>query len=616
MASDLAAQRAEMMAAVNATRPTSNRSRSPSSWDKPLSQMGDDELLHWAHFEGDVARRREIADEIARRRGGAPQESTTADLANETRPVPEVKTEDNGWKNGAFDWDLAKQEMAAQRAREAAGTGVNGAVQSGQYTPPAGRSNSADLDSNDAAATPLSDEKWSDEKEVRYRVRKFGVTEEQARQSLAEEKAAASRRADASDAKVAKFDRELEPIYGELKPDMSSTDVLPGDQPGTARKWNPATGRYDTVTVAKPSAPAPAPFYGRTVPGPVAVDGSPVAAPRAFASQEEADAYNTRPAKDGVPTTVGALEPSQRDIDMRARGFVPVYGKDGSVTYMLEAPAVPGTRGAPGRRGDRPELTRQSLGVNDPPVDMYEATVGTDAVPGPLGPQSVYRPTDEYKKEVATAQERREVNRLIESSGLPAETVLGAYATDGIKGARMVANAARAEAGARRREAVVRQAQLTQRPANILSNPTADDWTRRLASEALLRSGRPGATPLDVQGQQMVNTQRVREQEAVGAWKDSNDPVHAQLRAAEADRVRKQDATWRTEAWKYGEQGASGWNPFESSAPSAKRERARNRVLELGGSPQDAERIAGELYPAGAADGRVDGRQVNPQAML
>jgi hypothetical protein len=528
-------------------------------------------------------------------------DSTTADLANETRPVPEVKTEDSGWKNGAFNWDLAKQEMADQRERDAA----------------AEEARRAEWDTNYGDGT------------YDYRGAAGAVRRDRGlRPPASKQEQLDAMRA----AQIADLEQQRQDEAGVLAHNARVAGLVGGSTPADL---DPVEAAATPVTPdppvrgKKPTSKPRSGQYGRTVPGPVAVDGSPVAAPEAFASQEEADAYNTRRVlsqDEAAPVTVNPMDApqvgpdgmaaSQRDIDMRKRGFVPVYGQDGSVTYKLEAPSAGDTNaiGGAGRWGMRPdlELSPGQTPEGKPKPGRY---VGTPA-DGPLGRQMVYRPTENFKGEIKTAQERRELNRLIESSGLPAEAVLQAYGQGGITAARMAANAAKAESGARRREAVVRQAQLTQRPANILSNPTADDWTKRLASEALLRSGRPGATPLDVEGQQMVNTQRVREQEAVGAWKDSNDPVHAQLRAAEADRVRKQDATWRTEAWKYGEQGASFWNPLESSAPSAKRERARNRVLELGGSPQDAERIAGELYPADAADGRVDGRQVNPQAMF
>lgn len=601
--------RAEMMAAVNATRPSSQSSSMTEEQLMSLLQHPDPKVRDAARRELD-----------SRRQSG----SSTADLVNETRPAPQVLTLPE-------PEPLVRPQTTAPQAdsSSAAGTGVNGAVtladvvakyqdkpayqravQSGQYTPPAGRSNSADLDSNDAAATPLSDEKWSDEKEVRYRVLKFGMTEEQARKSLAEEKAAATARADASDARIAKFDQELEPIYGDPKPDMSSTDVLPGDQPGTARRWNPATGRYDTVTVAKPSAPAPAPFYGRTVPGPVAVDGSPVAAPRAFASQEEADAYNTRPAKDGVPTTVGALEPSQRDIDMRARGYVPVYGRDGSVTYALEAPSAgdnPGV-GGPGRRGLRPDLTQGSPSTkanNMGTPGHYEPT----AASGPVGNHMVLRPTEEFKGTIKTAQEQRELNRLIETSGLPAQVILQAYADGDINAARMVANGAKAEAGARRREAVVRQAQFAQRPANLLDNPTASDWTRRMVSEALLRSGRPGATPLDVQGQQMQNMQNIAQQLAVGALQAG--PAQAQLEAAERERRERREADARAAAAK----AAPSINWGMEVPPGLRWQRAYDAAIGAGVDGATARRIADDVVggaSAPAGDGREDGRAVPP----
>jgi hypothetical protein len=103
-----------------------------------------------------------------------------------------------------------------------------------------------------------------------------------------------------------------------------------------ARIFELQTGpsRYDPVV--RPGRRSPAPQrqdYGRTVPGPRTMDGSDPAPGRAFASQEEADAYYQRPED---PNNPGLFLPSQADADMRKRGFVPVMTPDG-VRYQLEA---------------------------------------------------------------------------------------------------------------------------------------------------------------------------------------------------------------------------------------------------------------------------------------
>jgi hypothetical protein len=495
------ATRAQMIADINASRPD------------PYAHLTEEQLL--ALLNHTDPKLRDAARQILASR--QPKESTTADLANETRPIPEVAPVDEGWKGGKFDWSAANREVATAQAD-------------------AGR-------------------------------------REDARQ------ARLARREDARQARLGS-PADLDPVESaatqvlpdpQVGADMSSTDVLPGPQPGTVRKWNPTTKRYDVVAVSKPAPDEPAPFYGRSVPGRAKSDGSRGTPTTLFASQEEADAYNLRPrvgpGEEPIRTlpedrplvnTETGLMSSQRDMDMMRRGFVPVYDASGEVTYMRSANPV----------------GEQNV------ASMPGANYTTGDREGPLGKQAVLVPTGEARERLAAVQQARRERRD--------------------------------QRDAERQKMVVMQAQATQRPMNFLNNPDADPWAKRVMSEALLRSGHPGATPIDMEAQQMKNTQRVREQEAVGALNNSNDPVHAQLAASEANRQRDQEATWRKEAWNYGENGANGWNPFESSDVESRRDRARNRVKELGGSAQDADRIANELYPPARGDGRVDGRGVTP----
>lgn len=101
-----------------------------------------------------------------------------------------------------------------------------------------------------------------------------------------------------------------------------------------------------------------------TVPGPRLAGGSRASAPRQLNTIEEAADYATRPR-----STPGEHQPAQGDYfflspmdqDMLARGFVPVYNPDGSVSYApgsVTGPEAGGfrERGGVGRAGRRPDL--------------------------------------------------------------------------------------------------------------------------------------------------------------------------------------------------------------------------------------------------------------------
>lgn len=136
-----------------------------------------------------------------------------------------------------------------------------------------------------------------------------------------------------------------------------------------------------------------------TVPGPRLAGGSRASAPRQLNTIEEAEDYATRPR-----ATPGEHQPAQGDYllspmdqDMLARGFVPVYNRDGSVSY---APgSVTGThaggfreRGGVGRAGRRPDLEAKGWRLVEEE--------------GPTGLVYVYRPQPpETRNKLATEDE-------------------------------------------------------------------------------------------------------------------------------------------------------------------------------------------------------------------
>jgi hypothetical protein len=153
------------------------------------------------------------------------------------------------------------------------------------------------------------------------------------------------------------------------------------------------------------------------VPAPRNYTGAPIDTPDPFDTDEEAQAYSQRyrtdevlpvgvqarmgvsdPAAGGVPQR-GEFTASQQDVDMRRRGFVPVYTPDG-VAYQLEGVQT-GTQGMPGLRGMRPGLTapQESLGG--------KGKYRVETRMGPVGPQQVLVPTDEFRKQQNDNNKRR-----------------------------------------------------------------------------------------------------------------------------------------------------------------------------------------------------------------
>jgi hypothetical protein len=72
----------------------------------------------------------------------------------------------------------------------------------------------------------------------------------------------AARESNAADARHAQMESDYNAATGlpggrPPAPDMSEFDVMQGDEPGTVRRWNAATGRYDTVRAGRPGLGQP-----------------------------------------------------------------------------------------------------------------------------------------------------------------------------------------------------------------------------------------------------------------------------------------------------------------------------------------------------------------------
>lgn len=481
---------------------------------------------------------------------------------------------DNGWRGGKFDWDAANREVARRAAwdkRYGQGTYDYRGAAAAHMRNRAGMGDATEQELVDVMRQAQLDDL------ARQAAEEDAVRAHNARVAGLKRGVPASSPADLDPVEAAATEVTPDPQVGA---DMSSTDILAGPRRGTVRKWNSTTKRYDVVDASKPAPEGPTPFYGRSVPGPASIDGSPSSPSELFASQEDADAYGRRSVlgpDEAAPVTVDPLAApqvnprtglagSQRDIDMRRRGFVPVQGRDGGVTYMLEADTSGDAVGGPGRAGVRDDL---GLAVNDDGSSRWEPQTRS----GPLGMQTVYAPTDEFRAQVRDNVQRR--------------------------------SAIRAARDAERQKMVVLQAQATQRPMNFLNNPEAKDWARRVASEAMLRSGRPGATPLDVEGQQMGNMQNVMQQMATGyATTLQQNPQMAMLRQQQEQKLDMEAAAHADAVMdKMGYDpltGLGSWN----GKPMTEEERRRVVIAVERRFPGRGMRIAGNIPVAAPAPPR------------
>lgn len=145
-----------------------------------------------------------------------------------------------------------------------------------------------------------------------------------------------------------------------------------------------------------------------TVPGPRLAGGSRASAPRQLNTIEEAADYATRPR-----ATPGGHEPAQGDYllspmdqDMLARGFVPVYNRDGSVSYApgsVTGPQAGGfrERGGGGRAGRRPDLEAKGWRLVEEE--------------GPTGLVYVYRPQPPETRDKLATEDKAVIGRPAEA---------------------------------------------------------------------------------------------------------------------------------------------------------------------------------------------------------
>lgn len=184
--------------------------------------------------------------------------------------------------------------------------------------------------------------------------------------------------------------------------------------------------------------------YGqRRVPSPRGLDGrSTQGAP--FAGVNEAEGYEARGEAPGMP---GLYTPSQRDVDMQARGYVPVYTPDGRVTYRLEAVDGSFVPGAPGRAGSRQDLTGpRPDGKGGLKPGPYRVESNAE---GPTGGQQILVPTDETlaKRDAAyaKAKERQDARNPYKDLDSSAERMKRFHAQIQLGGGRLSPQAIQVE---------------------------------------------------------------------------------------------------------------------------------------------------------------------------
>lgn len=251
---------------------------------------------------------------------------------------------------------------------------------------------------------------------------------------------------------------------------------------------------------------------GARVPGPVEYGSGRSKPGDPIYSEDEAAAYTQRqPAgnqaqraaaqlRGGGPYRGGDFLPSQQDEDMYRRGMVytvdPMTGAGG---YSVAYPQLPemGEPGAAGRLGARADLRGPvrdtATGDFIPGTHKYDKTT----VDSPLGQVEVYRPTNEFRRELAEREDRLRIERLGKRAGLSNDAILSLTSGESpadLDKLRTLGNLRRADDLAARRAEVVRRAQER-------SNPTAlmdDEWRQFALAVRLLGPQAAGASPSDV----------------------------------------------------------------------------------------------------------------------
>jgi len=198
------------------------------------------------------------------------------------------------------------------------------------------------------------------------------------------------------------------------------------DAPGNARRAREAAA-------AAPAAPAEQSVTPETIrqhgymsqaePGPTSVrGGGKVASGQRFDKMSEATGYMTRtPVTDDNRAQAApdaSYMPSQRDRDMAARGFFPVYAPDGSVSYSVGTGREPQYQKDLGRRGIPGGLGRVGPRADLEETDPSQPGFTLEPVRGPTGTNYIYKQNDAAQKQQAGYMDRQQVSRIARATGL------------------------------------------------------------------------------------------------------------------------------------------------------------------------------------------------------
>jgi hypothetical protein len=226
------------------------------------------------------------------------------------------------------------------------------------------------------------------------------------------------------------------------------------DAAAAARAPTPAPVAPEEETVS-PETIRAAGYMPQAEPGPTSARGGGKVTPgQQFTKMSEAIGYMTRtPVTDANRAQAypdAAYLPSQRDIEMAARGFFPVPADDGSVSYSVGTGRDPkyqkdlgrrGIPGAPGRLGPRADLEE-----TDPSLPGFTLS----PVRGPTGTNYIYKQNDAAQKQQAAYMDERQLYRMAKAAGMsPAEFAaqnegaFGGLADNPMAKARMMVQGAR-----------------------------------------------------------------------------------------------------------------------------------------------------------------------------
>jgi hypothetical protein len=228
---------------------------------------------------------------------------------------------------------------------------------------------------------------------------------------------------------------------------------------------------------------------------PTAAAGLPVAA-----TAEEVEAAMAP----GGPYRGGEYLPSQEDSDMYARGMVynvnPATGVAGySVAYPDTAAA--GALGVPGRLGARQDLRQPVRDVRTGQLLQGTHKYEKDVAESPLGQVEVYRPSPEFREQLAAQEQRRRVERLGRAAGMGDSEILAMASGSEPVDLESLRSAGRLRRESEREDRLARVAQRAMERGNPMSQ-LDDEWRQYVLASQML--GRPaGASPTDVQSRNL-----------------------------------------------------------------------------------------------------------------